>query len=180
LLATGEWRRRSLTKVRFFMADRCLVCSHSQLRELASLLTILHEERLDIPRAVRIAAAAGVACADNGESSWFYLDLILIALARFDPGKFETRMNSLGYEYQSYFVRRYYGHGKAEGLADGWAEGRAEGRAEIILLLLASRFGPLTEATQARVHCAQESQQDALLERLLTAKTLEEVVSPLV
>jgi hypothetical protein len=151
------------------------------MRELARLLTILHEERLDIPRAVRIAAAAGVACADNDvESSWFYLDLVLIALARFEPEKFEARMNSLGYEYQSYFVRRYYGHGKAEGLADGWAEGRAEGRAETILKLLASRFGPLTEATQARVHCVQEAQQDALLERLLTAKTLEEVVGPLV
>lgn len=151
------------------------------MRDLASLLTILHEEPLDIPRAARIAATAGVACADNdAELHWFYLDFILIVLARFDPEKFEARMNWLGYEYQSYFVRRYYGHGKAEGLADGWAEGRAEGRAEMILLLLASRFGPLTEATQFRVHGAQEAQQDALLERLLTAKTLEEVVSQLV
>jgi hypothetical protein len=43
-----------------------------------------------------------------------YLDLVLIALARYAPEDFEARMNSLGYEYQSYFARRYYGQGKAE------------------------------------------------------------------
>jgi uncharacterized protein DUF4351 len=164
----------------FFMAGRCLGCSHSQMREIAGLLTILHTQTLDIPRAARIAAAAGVACAGNDvELPWVYLDLILIALARFDPEQFETRMNSLGYEYQSYFVRRYYGHGKEEGQADGWAEGRAEGRIELILELLALRFGPLTEATQARVRGAQDAQLDAVAERVLTAKTLEEVVSQL-
>jgi hypothetical protein len=63
----------------------------------------------------RIAAAAGVACPDNDvELSWLYLDLVLIALARYAPEDFEARMNSLGYEYQSYFARRYYGQGKAE------------------------------------------------------------------
>jgi hypothetical protein len=146
------------------------------MREIAGLLTILHTQTLDIPRAARIAAAAGVACADNDvELPWFYLDLVLIALARFDPEKFETRMNSLGYEYQSYFVRRYYGHGKEEGQADGWAEGRAQ----MLLALLASRFGPLTEATQARVRGAQDAQLDAVAERIFTAQTLEEAVSQL-
>jgi hypothetical protein len=144
--------------------------------EIAGLLTILHTQTLDIPRAARIAAAAGVACADNDvELPWFYLDLVLIALARFDPEKFETRMNSLGYEYQSYFVRRYYGHGNEEGQAEGWAEGRAQ----MLLALLASRFGPLTEATQARVRGAQDAQLDAVAERIFTAQTLEEAASQL-
>ena len=89
------------------------------MREIAGLLTILHAQSLDIPRAARIAAA-GVACADNDvELSWLHLDLTLIALARYAPEGFEARMNSLGYEYQSYFARRYYGHGKAEGQAEG-------------------------------------------------------------
>jgi hypothetical protein len=148
------------------------------MREIAGLLTILHTQRLDIPRAARIAAAAGVACTDNDvELPWFYLDLVLIALARFDPEKFESRMNSLGYEYQSYFVRRYYG--KEEGQAEGWAEGLAEGRAQMLLALLASRFGPLTEATQVRVRGAQDAQLDAVAERIFTAQTLEEAVSQL-
>ena len=85
------------------------------MREIAGLLTILHAQSLDIPRAARIAAAAGVACADNDvERSWLYLDLILIALAQNAPEAFEATMNSLGYEYQSDFARRYYGQGKAD------------------------------------------------------------------
>jgi hypothetical protein len=86
-------------------------------------------------------------------------------------------MNSLGYEYQRYFVRRYYG--KEEGQAEGWAEGLAEGRAQMLLALLASRFGPLTEATQVRIRGAQDAQLDAVAERIFTAQTLEEALSQL-
>ena len=93
------------------------------------------------------------------------------------PEVFETAMNSLGYEYQGDFARRYYGQGKAEGKVEGKAEGKAEGRIELILKLLALRFGPLTEAAQARVRGAQDAQLDALAERMLTAKTLEEALN---
>jgi hypothetical protein len=96
----------------------------------------------------------------------------LISLSQNAPEAFEATMNSLGYEYQSDFARRYYGQGKAEG--------KAEGRIEIILKLLALRFGPLTEAVQVRVRGAQDAQLDAVAERMLTAKTLEEAVSQLI
>jgi hypothetical protein len=58
-------------------------------------------------------------------------------------------MNSLGYEYQSDFARRYFGEGKAEGLI----EGRMEGRVELILELLARRFCIDTHHTIARAPC---------------------------
>jgi predicted transposase YdaD len=91
--------------------------------------------------------------------------------------------NSLGYEFQSDFARHYVALGEAEGQREGWAKGKAagqaEGRMELILKLLALRFGPLTEASQARVRGAQDAQLDAVAERMLTAKTLEEAVSPL-
>ena len=74
---------------------------------------------------------------------------------------------SLGFEYQSDFARRYYGQGKAEG------------RVEIVLKLLALRFGPLSEAEQACIHRAQEAQLDAVVERALTAQTLEEALGSL-
>ena len=77
-------------------------------------------------------------------------------------------MNSLGFEYQSDFARRYYGQGKAEG--------KAEGRVEIILKLLALRFGPLTDAVQARVRSAQDAQLETVAEQMFTAKTLEEAI----
>ena len=80
-------------------------------------------------------------------------------------------MNSLGYEYQSDFARRYFGQGKTEG--------RMEGRVELTLKLLALRFGQLPDATQTRVRSAQDAQVDAIAERLLTAQTLEEALGSL-
>jgi len=80
-------------------------------------------------------------------------------------------MNSLGFEYQSNFARRHFGQGKEEG--------RAEGRAEVVLKLLALRFGPLNEGIQARIQRARDTQVDAVVERVLTARTLEEVLGAL-
>ena len=72
-------------------------------------------------------------------------------------------MNSLGFEYQSDFARRYV----------------AQGRVEIVLKLLTLRFGPLTESVQARVGGGGNVQLDAVVERILIAQTLEEALSPL-
>ena len=136
--------------------------------ELAVLSAIEHGQSTDIPLAARIASAAIIASADiDAERSRLYLDLILISLSQNAPEAIEATMNSLGYEYQSDFARRYYGQGKAEG------------RVEIILKLLAVRFGLLTEAVQARVHSARDAQLDAVAERVLTAQTLEEALRPL-
>jgi hypothetical protein len=136
--------------------------------ELAVLSAIEHGQSADTSLAKRIATAAILASADiDVERSRLYLDLIQISLSQNTPEAFETAMNSLGYEYQGDFARRYYGQGKAEG------------RIELILKLLALRFGPLTEATQTRVRGAQDAQLDAVAERMLTAKTLEEAVSQL-
>lgn len=84
-------------------------------------------------------------------------------------------MNSLGYEYQSDFARRYVAQGRAEGRI----EGKTEGWVEAVLKLLALRFGPLTEAVQARIGKAREAQLDAVVEAVLTAQTLEEALAPL-
>ena len=145
--------------------------------ELAVLSAIEHGQSPDSPLAERIATAAILASAAiDVERSRLYLDLIQISLSNNISGVFETAMNSLGYEYQGNFARRYYGQGKAEGKV----EGKAEGRMELILKLLALRFGPLTDAAKARVRGAQDAQLDAVAERMLTAKTLEEALSQLV
>jgi Domain of unknown function (DUF4351) len=136
--------------------------------ELAVLSAIEHGQSPDSLLAERIATAAILASAAiDVERSRLYLDLIQISLSKNIPEAFETAMNSLGYEYQGDFARRYYGQGKVEG------------RMELILKLLALRFGPLPDATQTRVRSAQDAQLDAVAERMLTAKTLEEAVSQL-
>jgi len=144
--------------------------------ELAVLSAIEYGQSSDIPLVARIASAAILASADiDAERSRLYLDAILISLLANAPEAVEATMNSLGYEYQSDFARRYFGQGKAE----GWMEGRMEGRVEITLKLLALRFGPLPDATQTRVRSAQDAQVDAIAERLLTAQTLEEALGSL-
>ena len=140
--------------------------------ELAVLSAIEHGQSTDIPLVARIASAAILASADiDAERSRLYLDLILISLSLSAPEAFEATMNSLGFEYQSDFARRYFGEGKAEG--------RIEARVEMTLKLLALRFGPLPDETQTRVRSAQDAQLDTIAERLLTAQTLEQALGPL-
>jgi hypothetical protein len=132
--------------------------------ELAVLSAIEHGQGTDIQLAARIASAAIVASADiDAERSRLYLDMILISLLKSGPEAIEATMNSLGYEYQSDFARRYV----------------AQGRMEIILKLLSSRFGLLPEAVHARVRSADSAQIDIMADRMLTARTLEEVLGPL-
>ena len=136
--------------------------------ELAVLSAIEHGQSADTPLAARIASTAIVASADlDAERSRLYLGLLLISLSQNAPERIEAVMNSLGYEYQSDFARRYV------------AQGKAEGRMEIVLKLLALRFGPLTEPAQARIRSAQDKHLDAVAERFLTARTLDEALSPL-
>ena len=140
--------------------------------ELAVLSAIEHGQSADTPLAARIASTAIVASADlDAERSRLYLDLLLISLSQSAPERIEAVMNSLGYEYQSDFARRYVAQGKAEG--------KAEGRMEIVLKQLALRFGPLTEAAQSRIRSAQDAHLDAVAERVLTAQTLEEALRSL-
>ncbi|MFL6605207.1 MAG: DUF4351 domain-containing protein [Steroidobacteraceae bacterium] len=141
--------------------------------ELAVLSAIEHGQSTDVTLAARIAYNAILASARiDEERRGLYVDLIMISLAQNARKKVEAIMNSLGYEYQSDFARRYVAEGKAEGKA----EGRMEGRVELILQLLALRFGPLTDATQTRVRGAQDAQLDTIAERMLTAQTLEEAL----
>jgi len=140
--------------------------------ELAVLSAIEHGQRTDTPLVVRIASTAIRASFDiDAERSRLYFDAILTSLLKNVPEAVKAIMNSLGYEYQSDFARRYYGQGKAEG--------RTEGRTELILKLLALRFGPLPDAIQTRVRSAQDAQLDAIAERLLTTRTLEEALGSL-
>jgi len=63
-------------------------------------------------------------------------------------------------------------------LAASEARGKAEGKAEVLRKQLQLRFGPLAESTRARVEAATPEQLDAWIERVLTAKTLDDVLAP--
>jgi hypothetical protein len=144
--------------------------------ELAVFSAVEHARNTDSRLVSRIASAAIVASASlDDERSRLYFDLIVRALSK------NTRrlaMSSLEheYEYKSDFARRYVAKGKVAGRKEGKAEGRAEGRVEVVLKLLTFRFGPLPEEVQTRVRGVDDEQFDALAERVVTARTLEEVL----
>jgi predicted transposase YdaD len=58
----------------------------------------------------------------------------------------------------------------------GRQKGREEGKRETLLRLLTAKFGPLSEAVVLRVNAIQSgSELDSYLERLLTARSLDEL-----
>ncbi len=58
------------------------------------------------------------------------------------------------------------------------AASRLEGEARLLLKQLGLRFGGPSEAIRARVEAARSEQLDLWAERVLTAKTLDEVFAP--
>jgi hypothetical protein len=135
--------------------------------EFAVLSAIEHGNSADVELAARVASIAITASAAiDAERSRLYLDLIMISLSENTYGALQN-MNSLGFEYQSDFARKYV------------AQGRVEGRVEILLKQLALRFGPVADSIQAQVRAAGDSQLDALAKELLSAHTLEEVMKSL-
>jgi hypothetical protein len=77
-----------------------------------------------------------------------------------------------GYEYQSEFAKKYYGQGRD----DGRDEGRKEGERALLLRLLRTRFGELPAAAVARIERAEIASLEGWGERVLSAKTLAEVL----
>lgn len=61
---------------------------------------------------------------------------------------------------------------------EGEAKGEVKGKAKLLLELLELRFGPPSAATQARLETATPEELDTFAERVLSAKTLQEVLAP--
>ena len=170
--------------------------------ELAVLSAIEHGNSANTTLASQVASAAILASATIDEHRFrLYLDLVLISLSeRTRPEVLRTMKNSLGFEYQSDFVRGFVAQGLAEGqakgmqkgleegmqkgleegmqkgLEEGRQKGRQQGRVELLLKLLAFRFGKVSETNQALIRRAGDAQLDLIAERILTAPTIEEVI----
>jgi hypothetical protein len=61
-------------------------------------------------------------------------------------------------------------------LAESRLEGKAEGKAEVVLKQLTLRFGPVSDLIVRQVRAASVDMLDEYSTRLLTAKTLAEVL----
>jgi predicted transposase YdaD len=100
-----------------------------------------------------------------------YVDLVYASLSEAAREELQ-KMNSVKYEYQSEFARRYVAQGRVEGKA----EGKAEGRAELVLRQLTVRFGELSAEDQIQVRQAGIDELDAIGVRLLTAETVRQAL----
>jgi hypothetical protein len=136
--------------------------------ELAVLSAMSHGQDADAGRAMRIAEAAIAASTGlDVDRSALYLDLVIASLSEAARKALQS-MDPAKYEYQSEFARRY--------VAEGEVRGRAQGRAELVLKQLTLRFGPVPAAVEARIRAASIAQLDTFAERVLTARSLDEVL----
>jgi hypothetical protein len=134
--------------------------------ELAVLSAMAYGQDADTSKSVQIALAAQIASLGLDEDrSKLYFDLIVASLSEAARRELQT-MDPAKYEYQSDFAKRYV------------AQGRAEGRAALVIRQLTLRFGPLNGEVKIQVEQASIAEMDAIGERLLTAQTLQEALSP--
>jgi predicted transposase YdaD len=66
---------------------------------------------------------------------------------------------------------------RLEGEKRGLVKGRREAKAEVVLRQLTHRFGPLPASAAARVSAASLEELDRLVDRVLTAQSLEEALT---
>jgi hypothetical protein len=98
----------------------------------------------------------------DDERARFYGDLVLNSLNEAARRALEAMMK--GYEYQSDFAKKYV------------AQGRQEGERALLLKQLRTRFGELPAAAVARVESAEVALLERWGERVLSAKTLADVL----
>ena len=140
--------------------------------EMAVLSAMAHGRDTDSDKALRISIAAIAASAGlDADRSILYFDLVQASMSEAARKALQS-MDPAKYEYQSEFARRYV----AQGEAKGKAEGKAEGKVELLLKLLALRFGSISPAAEARLQAASTAELDTFAERVLTAKSVEEVL----
>jgi hypothetical protein len=133
--------------------------------ELAVLSAMAHG-RGDVETAVRVALAAERACAMlQGERALIYSDLVWASLGDAARRALEDLMATThGYEYQSEHHRRLRAEALREGLRD------------VLLRLLAARFGPIDEATRTRIVAASIDDLNRWVDRVVTAPSVADVL----
>ena len=97
------------------------------------------------------------------ERSSLYCDLVLNSLPEV-ARRALLAMDAKKYEYQSEFARRFFG------------QGVERGRVDLVLKLLATRYGPLSAEVAGKVQNTGVAELDSIAERVLTAKTLDEAL----
>ena len=123
-----------------------------------------HGRSRDVERSTRVASVAkSAALGLDAERSRLYFDLIIGSLseaARRALKSMDTQTYLRTYGYQSDFARGYV----------------AQGRVDTLSRLLSLKFGPLSAEARNLIGAATMTELDHMIDRLLEAKTLEDVL----
>ncbi len=104
------------------------------------------------------------------------LALELAGLAVPSPGRYRFGSHEIK---QTRFYQQAVSEGRQEGIEEGIEKGRVEGEATLLLRLLERRFGPLPAAMRQRIAAANAETLLVWGERVLDAKSLDEIFSAL-
>ena len=140
--------------------------------ELAVLVTAAHGRAGDANagddagRAAEFAAVALRGCETlDTRRAIRYADFVMASLGEAARRVLENHMNLDHHEFQSDFARKYV------------KQGREERSREVLLRLLAQRFGEVSDAVRERVEDAGFEDLDRWVDRVIPAGTLEDVFS---
>jgi flagellar biosynthesis/type III secretory pathway protein FliH len=155
--------------------------------ELAVLSAMAHGLKGDPARAIEIALAARKATVGlDAERADLYVDLVINSLSEAARQALTNMdLRKLKYEFQSEWAREQFREYLARGLEQGMAQGKAEGealgelrgRAALVIRQLSARFGRVTPQVDDQIRHASIAELDAIGERLLTARTLQEALN---
>ncbi|MDN5843775.1 MAG: DUF4351 domain-containing protein, partial [Alcaligenaceae bacterium] len=108
------------------------------------------------------------------------IDWVIAQPAALEP-LFAQAMSKIEREHKMAFVTSFervgIRKGEIKGRIEGKLEGKLEGEADLVLRLLARKFGPVPTATRQRVQTATFAQLETWSLNILDAGTLEDVFS---
>jgi hypothetical protein len=169
-------------RIRYHLLDMARVCDDDLpgRESLASLLVRLErrQDPEDLERVIDDVIAWFRAHPDYEELKRLFTELVGQALqgaglpAQTPDSLVEMRtmLATLGEEWKQKWL--------AEGEARGEARGKARGRAETLIHLAERRFGPISIGQRDRILSADEAALTIWLDRLLDARTIEDLLAP--
>ena len=93
------------------------------------------------------------------------------------PEEEEKMMSQFAQDIRRKALHEGMQQGRREGLLEGEARGEAKGEAKLLLRILPRRFGPLSHEITDRIHGADPNTIESWADRVLDAKSLDDVFS---
>jgi len=119
---------------------------------------------------------------DHAELKTLFTELVRQAIGGLEPTEPPvaipaelTEMRTMLATQGERWITKWTAQGRAEGKAEGRAEGEAKGKADTLQRLLHRKFGDIPADVTKKIQAANIDQLDEWSDRILDAKTLDDV-----